>query len=175
MKEPWEIYPELWKNQTAFFTYLRGHLRLLWSRYPAKLKWKSTKLVEPPKGYEGRAKKLGQCHYCKQWFAASHLEVDHVEQAGQCNSWETSQQFLYNLLDCNSNWVLADKVCHRIKSYAEKMSLTFDEAALLKEVIRIDKEESLENILYFNVSFGYDDNGTKKKRKDNVEAILRSV
>lgn len=174
-KEPWESYPSIWKNKTSFFTYLRGHLRLLWSRYPAKLKWKSAQLVEPPKGYTGRAKKLGTCHYCKCEFAASHLEVDHVSQAGSCNTWEESHQFLKNLLDCNDNWVLACKPCHKIKSYSEKMGIDFQEAMMLKEVIRIDKEESVEDIIAFNVAFGYNDNSSKKKRKENVEAIFRSV
>ena len=175
-KQPWEMYPEIWKNQTAFFTYLRGHLRLLWSRFPAKLKWKSAQMVKPPKGYTGRAKSLGVCYYCKQSFAASHLEVDHVQQAGSCNNWEESHQFLKNLLDCNGNWVLACKPCHRVKSYQEKNAgMTFDEALLLKEVIRIDKEESVEDIVAFCEDYEYSDNSSKKKRKENVEAIFRSV
>lgn len=140
-KEPWEVYPKVWKNQVAFFTYLRGHLRLLWSRYPAKIEWKKSKLVKPPKGYTGRAKMLGECHYCNEMFAASHLEVDHVQQAGQCNSWDTAQQFLYNLLDCNGNWVLACKPCHKIKSYAEKEGLTFEQAAFQKKVIDFMKDK----------------------------------
>jgi hypothetical protein len=174
-KEPWELFPDIWKNQTAFFTYLRGHLRLLWSRYPAKLKWKSAQLVKPPKGYTGRAKSLGICHYCKNSFAASHLEVDHVQRAGSCNTWEESHQFLKNLLDCNNNWVLACKPCHKTKSYAEKMSIDFSEAQMLKEVIRIDKEESVDDIITFCEDYGFFDNGSKKKRKKNVEAIFRSV
>lgn len=137
--EPWEAHPSIWKNKVAFFTYLRGHLRLLWSRYPAKIAWKNTKLVAPPKGYTGRAKKLGQCHYCSEQFAASHLEVDHVSQAGQCNSWETANRFLYNLLDCNDNWVLACKPCHKIKSYSEAQGISFVEAAIAKKAIETMK------------------------------------
>lgn len=173
-KEPWEKYPEIWKNQTAFFTYLRGHLRLLWSRYPAKISWKNTKLVNPPKGYNGRAKKLGKCHYCSEWFAASHLEVDHVIQAGQCNSWETSQQFLYRLLDCNDNWVLACKPCHQIKSMAEKNGSTFEEAALAKRVIEICKKPTKE-LLAFLYAKGYNASecSNQAKRKALVEIIVK--
>lgn len=138
-QEPWEKHPSIWRNKVAFFTYLRGHLRLLWSRYPAKIAWKNTQLRAPPKGYTGRAKKLGTCHYCSEHFAASHLEVDHVSPAGQCNSWETSQQFLYNLLDCNDNWVLSCKPCHRIKSYSESQGISFIEAAIQKQAIETAK------------------------------------
>lgn len=174
-KEPWEIYPAIWPTKTAFFTYLRGQLRNLWSHYPAKLKWKNAQLIAPPKDYEGRAKKLGQCFYCKQYFAASHLEVDHLSQAGECNSWYTSQQFLYRLLDCNDNWALACKPCHKCKSYAERMNISFSDAQAVKEAIRIEKEENLDDILAFCIAFGYNDNSTKQRRRENLERILKEA
>jgi len=173
-KEPWEKYPSIWKNQTAFFTYLRGHLRLLWSRYPAKLEWKRKQLVEPPKGYTGRAKKLGKCHYCQEMFAASHTEVDHVSQAGTCNSWETANRFLYNLLDCNDNWVLACKPCHKIKSYAEKEGLSFEEARAAKKVLEVMKLPTKEQ-LAFLAENGYSGDAVSNatKRKGLVTKIVK--
>jgi 5-methylcytosine-specific restriction endonuclease McrA len=162
--EPWQTYPSIWKNKTAFFTYLRGHLRLIWSRFPAKISWKNSQLILPPRDYLGRAKKLGKCHYCSEFFAASHLEVDHVKQAGQCNSWETAHQFLKNLLDCNGNWVLACKPCHKIKSHAEKSGSTFEEAAIQKKVIETMKlpREEITAILIAN---HYKDVSNAKKRR----------
>ena len=171
-QQPWEKYPEIWKNEVAFFTYLRGHLRLLWSRYPAKISWKNTKLVKPPKGYNGRAKKLGKCHYCGEWFAASHLEVDHVQQAGQCNSWETSSRFLYRLLDCNDNWVLACKPCHQIKSFAEKNNITFEQAALEKRIIEITKLPSAK-LLAFLAEHGY--NGVAVSNSTKRRALVAKI
>lgn len=154
-REPWEVYPEIWKNKTAFFTYLRGGLRQLWSRYPGKLAWKQSRLVSPPKGYTGRAKKLGQCHYCQEHFAASSLEVDHVEQAGACNSWETAYEFLYKLLDCNGNWVLACKPCHKIKSYSERTGKNFKDAMAEKKAISFLKLHDVKYVLDYCKSFGY--------------------
>lgn len=153
-KQPWEKHPEIWKTKEAFFTYLRGNLRLIWSRYPAKLKWKASQLVSPPKGYTGRAKKLGECFYCKEMFAASHLEVDHVSQAGKCNSWDTAQEFLYKLLDCNDNWVLACKPCHKCKSLAERKGISFEEALVEKKVIEWCKKPT-QIVLEFLVGKGY--------------------
>lgn len=172
--EPWQKYPAIWKNETAFFTYLRGHLRLLWSRYPAKLKWKAAQLVTPPKDYVGRAKKLGKCHYCGNMFAASHLEVDHVDQAGKCNSWETSHEFLRKLLDCNDNWVLACKPCHKVKSMAERTGLSFEEAALEKKVIEFLKNEK-KIVVDFCVANGYNLSSLTNaaKRRDAVTAIFK--
>lgn len=173
-KEPWEQYPTIWKSQASFFTYLRGHLRLLWSRYPAKIEWKKGKLYKPPKGYTGRAKSLGDCHYCGEAFAASHLEVDHVQQAGTCRDWTTAYQFLHNLLDVNDNWVLACKPCHKIKSYAEKEGITFEEARTAKKVLEVTKLSTKEQ-LAFLLEHGYSGDAVSNatKRKGLVTKILK--
>lgn len=143
-KEPWELYPSIWKSQAAFFAYLRGGLRLIWSRFPPKLLWKKGQMTSvPPEGYVGRGKTFGKCHYCREMFTASALEVDHVSQAGTCNSWETSADFLHNLLDCDDNWVLACKPCHRVKSFSDRTGTSFKQAALDKRVIafmKLDKD-----------------------------------
>lgn len=172
-KEPWEQHPEIWKSKSAFFVYLRGGLRLLWSRYPAKLAWKKDKLVDPPEGYTGRAKKLGKCHYCTEMFPASKLEVDHLEQAGQCNSWETAFQFLRKLLDVNDNWVLACKDCHKIKSHAERIGKSFKEAMLEKKVIAFMKRPKNE-VIDFCVQHGYNlpALSNSKQRRVAVTSIL---
>jgi glutaredoxin len=153
--EPWVAYPGIWKTSAAFWTYLRGAIRRIWAVYPPKLSWKQSQLVTPPKGYTGRAKKLGKCHYCSQSFAASALEVDHVKQAGECNSWETAYQFLYNLLDCNNNWVLACKPCHKVKSYAERTGLDFKDAMAEKKAIEYVKSHNTKQQLDYLVGLGY--------------------
>jgi hypothetical protein len=98
-------------------------------------------------------------------FAASHLEVDHVHQAGQCSSWETSSRFLYNLLDCNDNWVLACKPCHKIKSYSEAHGLSFIEAAIAKKVIETEKQMAVKEIVAMLNDAGYNDVSNKDKRR----------
>ena len=175
MQEPWEAFPGIWKSQTAFFTYLRGAIRQMWSRYPAKLEWKKRQLTtEKPEGYTGRGKSFGRCAYCGQMFVASHLEVDHIEQAGECNSWETAQRFIRRLLDCNGNWCLACKACHKIKSYAERMGLEFEEARLQKLVIEMMKQ-SKAAIVAFCVENGYNERSLSNvgQRREAVTEILK--
>lgn len=177
-KEPWELYPSIWKSEAAFFTYLRGGLRMIWSRYPAKLAWKKEQLTdERPFGYTGRGKSFGECHYCNQMFTGSALEVDHVLQAGTCNSWETAQKFLHNLLDCNDNWVLSCKPCHKIKSYAEKQGLTFEQARAEKKVIELMKAETNE-VIDFCVRHGYNEaqlTNAAKRRAALSEILSREA
>lgn len=173
-KQPWELNPKIWKTEAAFWNYLRGGIRQIWSRYPAKLAWKEQQVVDPPPGYTGRAKKLGKCHYCGEMFAKSHLEVDHVDQAGTCNSWETAGEFLRALLDCNDNWVLACKPCHKIKSYAEREGINFAEALLEKRVIAHEKR-GVKDVVEFCKKHGYTDTQLSNgpKRRNALRAILR--
>lgn len=176
-QEPWELYPSIWKSKASFFTYLRGQLRLTWSRYPAKLQWKSKQLVLPPKGYTGRAKKLGKCSYCEQMFAASSLEVDHKAQAGTCNSWESAQTFFHNLLNCNDNWCLACKPCHKVKSLAERNGTSFEEARLEKQVIEFIKQPT-KTVVEFCVKNGYNERSltnATKRRTAVTEILNRSL
>lgn len=153
--EPWEAHPDIWKTQAAFWAYLRGGIRLIWSRYPAKLKWKQAQLVAPPKGYTGRAKKVGTCSYCQHIFAASSLEVDHVFQAGSLNSWESVTTFVRNLLDTNNNWVLACKPCHKVKSYAERSGMDFKDAQAEKRAIEFCKSHNVKQQLDYLTGLGY--------------------
>ena len=171
--EPWEAYPSIWKSQAAFFAYLRGGLRSVWSRYPAKLEWKNSKLTtDKPTGYTGRGKSFGKCHYCGEMFTKSALEVDHVQQAGSCNSWETANEFLHNLLNVNDNWVLACRPCHKIKSYAEREGLDFAEAMLAKRVVEYLKKPVAE-VKRFCEAHGYTDLSNAEKRRAALTDIFR--
>jgi hypothetical protein len=168
------MYPQIWKTKGAYFAWLRGQLRLIWSRFPPKIEFKKSKLVDPPVGYVGRAKKLGQCHYCEGWAPASQLEVDHVTMAGKLTELEDIPSFFERLLDCNAEWVLTHKHCHKIKSYAESKGVSFEEAALQKRVIEFisqDKEIVLAYLAEKEYSGAQVSNASKRRLL--VESILR--
>ncbi len=172
-RDPWEVFPELWKSKQSYFTWLRGNLRKIWNFYPAKLRWKASQLTKPSEGYTGRAKKLGACYYCKSMFAASNLEVDHVIPAGKCNSWETSYEFLMNLLDCNDNWVLACKPCHKIVNNAQNKGISFEESKIDKEIIELLKPCNKQKVLAFLKESGY--NGSAVSNQQKRKALLTEI
>jgi hypothetical protein len=82
---------------------------------------------------------------------------------------------LRNLLDCNDNWVLACKPCHKIKSYSERQGINFAEAMIEKQIIEFMKKPVTEIIAYCK-SKGYLDKDLTNatKRKAAVSDILRS-
>lgn len=173
-KEPWDFYPEIWKSKQQYFTWLRGQLRKIWNFYPAKLAWKKSQARIPPMEYTGKAKKLGECYYCKNSFPISSLEVDHEIQAGKCNSWESSHTFLEKLLNVDGNWLITCKPCHKIKSYAEAKGISFDDARHEKDVIAIMKlpVADVKSLCTYH-GYSSEDCSSDKKRKLLVSKILK--
>ena len=178
-KEPWELFPNIWKTKSEFFIYVRGGVRKsLWSRYPAKIQWKKSQCVKPPASYTGKAKTLGQCVYCKDYFPASQIEVDHIERAGSCRTWEEMQVWIYNLLQCNDNWCLACKICHKIKSYAETHDLTMEEAKIQKDIIKLLQDEKVSDIIMFIEMWNFDEmylTNNAKNRRQSLSEIFNNV
>jgi 5-methylcytosine-specific restriction endonuclease McrA len=138
--QPWEKYPKIWKNESDYWNYIRGSFRRIWSRYPVKLEFKKNNSYPPPADYKGRAKNMGTCALCgEKNIAISKLEVDHKKQVGSFNSRETAFDWFWELLCEEENMQLVHNDCHKIKSYADRMNITFQEAMVEKEVIKICK------------------------------------
>lgn len=165
LKEPWQSYPEIWADEKAFMNYLRGAFRSVWSRYPAKLEWKKRQMLPPPPGYTGRAKSVGYCAFCGKMGSASSFEVDHIDQAGSFKNKQEAIAWFWRLLDTNDNWQLACKPCHKIKSYAEREGLTFSEAKVAKEVIRLLRKENKKDMLALLQQHGVECKNADQRRE----------
>ena len=174
IKEPWESYPELWKDQKAFMSYLRGAFRSVWASYPAKHVWKKAQMRKPPAGYVGKAKSVGNCVFCGELLPASKLEVDHVTQAGSFSNKQEGVEWLYKLLDTNHNWQLTCNPCHKIKSLQERTEgMTFEQARVSKEIIRLLKKENAKEMLQILSKAGY--NGTSVSNNTKRKAVLTTI
>ena len=138
--KPWELYPDIWKTEAAFWTYLRGGLRRgLWEKSPIKLSYKVSQLEKPPVGYIGRAKSGAKCHLTGVWTGNSKLEVDHLKGNVSLRSWEDVLSFILHLVPPPNSLGLAEKEAHKIKSYSEKEGISFEEAVAAKKAIAIEK------------------------------------
>lgn len=145
-KEPW-LTPEgmkIWKTESQYWNWLRGSLRRLWGDYPLRKEWKARqlRLITPEekasKLFHPSTKNLGQCFYCKQWFAGSKLECDHKTPSDGCRSKETAESFLwYCGGGVGDEWVLSCKPCHKVKTHSERQGLTMEESRIDKEIIAI--------------------------------------
>lgn len=139
-KEPWELYPDIWKTKSAFFTWLRGGLRrAIWEKYPPKIKFKTDGCSTPPSTYEGRAKSGAPCALTGEWTPKSYLEVDHIKGHVAFTDWDNVLDFVKHLCSNSENFQLVNKENHKIKSYAERRGISFDEALIEKKAIAIIK------------------------------------
>lgn len=165
-KKPWEQYPHIWKTESDYWNYIRGSFRRIWSRYPVKLEFKKKQAYAPPADYTGRAKKMGTCALCgEKNVPISKLEVDHKEQVGSFNTRESAFDWFWELLCEEENMQLVHMECHKIKSYADRMGISFEVAKKEKEVIAICKQKQDKQWL---ISRGIAPAGNLKDRKKQI-------
>ena len=143
LKDPWgENTP--WKNDKAFFTFLRGCLRMAWKRHPTKLKVikDQRKQIKNPNPKGNKPTVFGfECAMCHQEFLLKDGQVDHINPAGSLQSKEDIQGFVERLL-----WVteedlrLVCKGCNSALALSEKMGITYEEAVKEKQAIQWEKD-----------------------------------
>lgn len=140
--KPWEEYPEIWKTEAEWWTYLRGALRRgLWEKSPIKLSYKNANCFPPPEGYIGRARSGNECALTGNWTGKSKLEVDHKDGHIPLLCWEDVMPFILHLVPPRGSLQLVDKEAHKVKSYSERMGISFEEALAAKTAIKLVKEK----------------------------------
>jgi len=149
VKAPWEQWPQLWKSESAWLSYVRGGVRKgLWNRYGPKLEFLKSRLEmrdnPNPRSQKRFPKvKMGQCEECLEWFSQKDLEVDHCKGHNSMRSAEEIGSFVQALLwECSLNdYALLCKPCHKNKSYAEAQGISIDEARVIKFAIELCKKK----------------------------------
>lgn len=169
--KPWEWYPEIWSTESKFWTYVRGNLRkALWNLSPAKLSFKNANCDLPPEGYTGRAKTGQYCALTGEWEGKSKLEVDHITGNVSLTCEDDLLDFVKHLVPHPDNMQLVKKEAHKIKSYAERKGITFEEARVEKEVIQIIKERRDKEVLEKNnIEVG----SNAKIRRQQLKELLK--
>lgn len=130
---------DIWPTNAAFLTWLRGAMRkAIWQYHPVKLKYKKSCVQPPPPEYAGRAKGLIKCALTGEWIGQSMAEVDHVVGNASLKGTDDLLPYLLHLalpqeLQCVS------KEAHKVKSYAERMGISFEDALIEKQAITLTK------------------------------------
>jgi 5-methylcytosine-specific restriction endonuclease McrA len=143
---PWEEYSHIWKTKAAFMSFLRGGIRrALWNRSPIKLEFiRKNRIRIPNPNPRGRVAEVwgAICGVCGGEFLLKDVEVDHTIGNHSLKDLDDLQPFIEGIV-CVSEGDLsfACKPCHKCKTHAEKMGISFDEAFAQKEAIKILKEK----------------------------------
>ena len=144
-----ERYPDFWKTESAFMSYLRSGIRSgLWNKNKVKLlKIKNNRVQIPNPNPKGNKSTVwgGECEVCRKLFPTKDLQVDHLrENSSSLKCFDDVSQFISDMvLITEDDLRVVCKPCHYIISYSQKMNISFEEAKLRKKVINICKDKKL--------------------------------
>lgn len=146
-KKLWEIYPHIWASESAYMSWLRGGIRrYLWSKNPIKLEFiKQNRIKIPNPNPKGKVKEVwgGVCALTGGTYPIGDMEVDHKEGNHSLKTLDDLLPFIKGIVMITlDDLQLVSKEAHKIKSYAEKHGISFDEARVEKEVIEIIKQKA---------------------------------
>ena len=147
----------VWKTESAFMSWLRGGIRRMWSKHPVRIEFmKQNRIRIPNPNKNGKAKEVwgGVCALTGELTPQTSLEVDHKKGNHSLRSINDIQSFVESILLVTfDDLQLVSKDAHKIKSYAEKHNMTFEQAKVHKEIIEIckDKQKVLDKLLEYNV------------------------
>lgn len=173
---PWEEFPDVWKNETYFFNYIRGCLRKAWVRHPTKLKKLNEARFQIP-NTNPRAKKATvwgcKCEVCGNLFPMKDIEVDHIVPAGRLQCLEDIQGFVERLLFVTTKdlRIVCKKTCHAAITLSEKNGISFQEALAEKTAIGLIKEKKDKEWL---TDKGIVPASNQKSRRQQIVEYLRS-
>ena len=107
------------------------------------------------------------------------MQVDHKEGHVSLRDWDDLPNFILHLVGSEERFAdfqLVEKEAHKIKSYAERMGISFEEAMLEKEVIAFKKLKAnvQKEILINECSFN-PDGLNLNKALDRAEAYRRHL
>tara|TARA_Y100000310_G_scaffold74348_1_gene70472 strand:+ start:10729 stop:11277 length:549 start_codon:yes stop_codon:yes gene_type:complete len=161
--EPWEWYPDIWPTKSKFYTWLRGCLRnAVWNKSPVKITHKNANCDKPPDGYTGRAKSGAYCALSGVWEGKSKLESDHVVGNVSLTDEGDILTFIKHLIPPPGSLQLVTKEAHKIKSYAERQGISYEDAVIRKRVIYLENCEDKMDVL---TEHGYTGSQVSNKEK----------
>lgn len=153
--------PEIWKTESAYFSYIRGCIRLAWSKNPVKLKLLKKVKKQIPNPNYGKPRNTkptvmgATCEICNNDFPMKLIEVDHrYGGTYSLRNVEDIQGFFESVCIVSEDDLrVVCKDCHGCLTYAAKMNISFEEAKKTKDYISTSKsdEKVLEALLSFGV------------------------
>lgn len=177
-KKLWEFYPHIWSSESAYMSWLRGGLRrYLWSKNPVKLEFiKQNRIKIPNPNPKGKVKEVwgGVCALTGNTYVIGDMEVDHISGNHSLKTIDDLVPFVKGIVMVTlEDLQLVSKEAHKIKSYAEKQCISFEEAKAEKTAIDlIKKGVDKQFLIDHNVKAENIGSTQLKRRKQIVELLL---
>lgn len=137
--EPWGVNTP-WKTSKDYFNWLRSQTRRIWSRHPIKIQYKLSRRYKAPLGLKGKDVWVSDCEICKK--ASRTCEVDHLTAGGSFSNWEEYTEWSKRILFVTYNDIRElCKECHSTVTLSQRLNISFEEAAIHKEMVTIVKDK----------------------------------
>lgn len=160
-------------TESQYLSWIRSALRSKSLRWPPR----AACLVaarRPYKGDNARQKWEYECAICRNHFSTKEVAIDHYPlEAGSILCIDDIGPFVNRLYCEVDNLRCLCHQCHSIYTLSCKNGITFEQARIQKEIIRISKLPKQELLAYLEQE-GYSGESVSndKKRRDCVEVIL---
>lgn len=171
-RKPWVELPHVWGTESMFLSWVRGGIRRsLWNRSPVKIAFveKNRYKIESknPK-LKGRLVWGAKCALTGEEYQLKDLEVDHIKGNHSLRSVSDIQQFVEGIVLVSiDDLQFVSKEAHKVKSYAEKEGLTYEEARPIKKAIEYEGKGT-KKVVAFLKENGYNPGSNKDKRRDQL-------
>ena len=134
----WKYPGSPFKNETAWWNWLRGSIRRIWSRSPVKIAYKQSRRYKAPVGKNGKEVFVSDCEMCGK--QSRNCEVDHLGGGKGFYDWETFVEWQKRILLVSFDDIQElCKECHSAVSHAQKTGLSLEEARIDKKAIELVK------------------------------------
>ena len=173
---PWEspLGSKIWKNATAYFTFLRGCLRLGWKRQPLRIAVLNANRKQIPNPNKNGKKPTVwgfDCPCCGGTFPISEGQIDHIQPAGKLNAVEEIQGFVERLLLVTEKDLrLICKGCNNALAMSFKTGESFETSVATKKAIQIINEKKDKSFLE---SKGITPASNAKLRRQQIINVLK--
>lgn len=134
----WDYPGSPFKSETAWWTWLRGSIRRIWSRSPVKIAYKQSRRYKAPVGRNAKEVWVSDCELCGK--QCRDCEVDHIEGGTGFTDWTSFKQWQERILLVSFDDIreLCPE-CHGLVTYMQKTGLSFEEARAEKRAIELQK------------------------------------
>ena len=138
MEKYWKYPGSPFKNETAWWNWLRGSIRRTWSRSPVKIAYKQSRRYKAPVGKNGKEVFVSDCEMCGK--QSRNCEVDHLVGGKGFHDWETFVEWQKRILLVSFDDIQElCKECHSAVSHSQKTGLSLEDARIDKTAIELVK------------------------------------
>lgn len=171
---PWVEYPDIWKTESAYLSFIRGGIRrYLWSKNPVKLQFEKESVIKIPNDNPKSMKKFPfvngyRCAACDGLFKSNQVQCDHKTGEHALRTLSDVQSFVEGIvLVRKSDLQMMCKPCHDIKTYAERYGMSITNAKAIKQAIEFERK-GVKKVIDFLTTNGYNAHRKKEERREQL-------